>query len=91
MSLSSIGIIMYRIKSASAQSKIAVFLPTTMTDLKARRLESVFANTVATQKAIKDSDPLHIGTYSRYMDPKKIRRALNAAIDAELNSRRKVG
>ena len=75
MSVSTIDIIMSRIKSASKASPIAVF----KLDEKGKskgKLNAVFGATVKTQELIKNNDNLLVGVYDNTMDESAIRAEL---------------
>ena len=70
MSISTISVIMGRIKSATETSPIAVFKPTDSLENEdgERMLDAVFGATIATKQQIDDEDENFIGLFHKDMD-----------------------
>jgi len=70
--MSSVDVIIERIKVATVKSPIAVFV-----DPVKKTLVSCFGSTVITKARIKRNDPTFVGTFHRHMNMNQVRHYLN--------------
>ena len=75
MSLSTLDMIIDRIKSAPEESPIAVFR-----EPMERNLNAVFADTVKTRKWMKYKEKLFVGNFHQNMDAAEVKMKLKAAL-----------
>ena len=76
MTVATVGIIMGRIKSAEADSPIAVFV---QRDRHGYSLDAVFARTAAAEQRIKRSPHSLVGVYHRHHHHERVRMELMRA------------
>ena len=82
MTVSSVPLIMSRIKSASPRSKIAVF-KTRAPETNEPALDAVFANTVMTEARIQSHDRNLVGVYWRDSNQRDTREKLYRALEQQ--------
>lgn len=77
MSIVSVDVAVIRIKTATLQSKIAIFIQTIN---KERVLDVMFDNTVLSQFRIRNKDENYVGSFHRRLNYASVRRTLLQAL-----------